>query len=84
MVEAQAAGLKCFASDNVPSYTKITNLAEYLPVKKNEEYWASEIINKCSNYKRMDTFSEIVNSGFEIKRVALDLQNFYTSKGEIF
>jgi len=51
LIEAQATGLRCFTSMNVPNETKVTDLIEYISLKKSEKYWARRIINLFSASK---------------------------------
>ncbi|WP_018930679.1 glycosyltransferase [Gracilibacillus lacisalsi] len=48
LVEAQAMGLKCIASNRVPTNTNLGNVT-YLPI--NEKVWESEILNHIKYYK---------------------------------
>lgn len=75
-IEAQAAGLHCFGSTNVPSEAGITSLMKYIDLTETPEYWANEIL-KCRHKKRKNTLSEIQNAGFDIVTLAKDLQKKY-------
>lgn len=44
VIEAQAMGVHCFASDSLPTLTN-TGGCTYLPLSSGEELWANEIIN---------------------------------------
>ena len=44
LIEAQAVGLKCFASDVVPKTTNITGTVEYLPLSDSQT-WADAILS---------------------------------------
>lgn len=44
-VEAQAAGLRCYMSDNITSEAKITDLVEFMSLNQSEEQWAERILS---------------------------------------
>jgi Glycosyltransferase len=53
LIEAQATGLLCYASDNVPKDSKLTDRIRYLSLKKTPFEWAEIILNdKLSNQNR--------------------------------
>lgn len=79
LVEAQAAGLPCFASERVvPSQVNITGKVSFIPIDKGAPIWA-EKIHKCQIEKRMDTYKTICSAGYDTKENALKLQNNYIS-----
>ncbi len=82
LIEAQAAGLKCFASTAVPQDANITDLLNYIRLEKSPEYWAEEIL-KSIPYERINTNSDIVNSGFDIAETAKELEAFYLKASEL-
>ncbi|MGE4588691.1 MAG: glycosyltransferase [Acidaminococcaceae bacterium] len=64
-IEAQAAGVKCFVSTNVPREVKITNLVRFISLDRGEAYWANCIL-KEKEYNRVDTSEQIRKSGYDI------------------
>lgn len=74
MIEAQAAGLPCFASDAVSKDTDITGLCRYLPLNEWGA-WAKEITEY--NEERKDTSQAIKSAGYDIHDTAAWLQEFY-------
>ncbi len=76
-IEAQAAGLKTICSNTVPQETKVTNLIEYLPLELGAEGWSKTIIKYQEGYKRVDTSSQIIKAGYDIKQIAKELERFY-------
>lgn len=80
MVEAQAAGLPCVISDNVPSECIITEgLVTKCSLNDSDDVWANYIL-KSINKQRRDTRNEIINAGFDIKESAKNLEKFYYKK----
>jgi len=75
LIEAQAAGLPSFCSEFVPSDVDITELIRHLPLK-DYNVWADEILSVETDH-RTSTYSDIVNSGYDIRRNAEKLQEFY-------
>lgn len=77
MVEAQAAGLPCVISDKVPVECDITGNVVVVPLENNAEQWADIVISQMNNFEKKDTYSQIVDAGFDIKAQAKWLENFY-------
>lgn len=77
LVEAQAAGLKSIVSDTVPEEVKITDLIEFISLKKPAVYWADKILKYKSGYERKNMYKEIVDSGYDIKKNVKLLENIY-------
>lgn len=67
LLEAQANGLKTFASSNViPEEVKVTNLIDFISLNKCPEYWAEVILQYSKGYDRYSRIEEIKLSGFDI------------------
>ncbi len=82
LIEAQANGLPCFASTNVPREANITNEVKYLSLNDSPEHWANMILN-CPK-KRYNKSAEIIKKGYDIKTVAKYLEKFYLEKNKIY
>lgn len=72
-VEAQAAGLGCICSDQVPQLVKVTENCHFLPLE--EALWVNAALNATKN--RADTYEEIVSAGYDVLATAEWLQKFY-------
>lgn len=85
LVEAQAAGLPCCVSLNVPKDSAITDLVQFISLEDRSEKWA-EIALRSVKTSRPDMLSEIQNAGFDVISTANWLENFYLnvvmSRGE--
>lgn len=75
-IEAQANGLKCICSNNIPHEVKITDLCVFIPLH-NENEWLDESIN----FERLkpNNYDEIKRSGFDVKETAQWITDFYFS-----
>ena len=79
LIEAQKSGLPCFASDQVPSFAKVTNLVKFCSLSAGAEDWAREILKiSDSNYR-----NELIVQGGEVpatwdmKNVIKKLERIY-------
>ena len=79
VVEAQAAGLNCIVSNQIPDEAIITNLVEKVSLVKSPEDWA-EVVLKKINYKRKDTSELLKASGYDIKDSVKWLENYYLER----
>ena len=76
MVEAQAAGLPCCVSANVPGDAAITDLVDYLPLENGAEKWAEIVLEKAGK-PRVDMRNEIQAAGFDVASTANWLEKYY-------
>ena len=74
-VEAQACGLPCLLSQNVPSACGMTEPVEFLPLG-DPTLWAQEIL-RCAALPRAADCSGIARAGYDITTTAAELQDFY-------
>lgn len=77
MVEAQSSGIKCVISDGVPPQCIMTENVEVVPLKKNCEEWADEILKFKDGYERKNQTQAISEKGFDVRANAKMLENFY-------
>ena len=80
LVEAQAAGLRCFVSDTITREAKATDLVTYLSIERPAEDWARKIAASVS-YKRCDTCQTMRDAGFDVRAQAEAYRLFY-QKGD--
>lgn len=76
LVEAQANGLKIFASDTITKEVSLTDNIEYLSLEETPDYWAEKIISAMP-YERKNNYEIIKKKGYDIKENTLKLQEFY-------
>ncbi|MGI6441732.1 MAG: glycosyltransferase [Peptoniphilaceae bacterium] len=82
LIEAQATGLPCYISDNIPSEVNITNLIKRIPLSCSAKEWA-EVIQNSQMINEREMFNKIIEeNGFNIKDIAIRLQDYYLSNGD--
>ena len=79
LIEAQASGLKIFASDVITNEVAITDNIEFLSLNRSAEVWAERIMEYRDGYERKDTSQEIVAAGYDVNNNAQELEQFYLS-----
>ena len=79
VIEAQAAGVPCLISDQVPIECKKTDLVKQIPLQSNLACWKKEVLDAGRVHKR-DTSREIRDAGFDIDQSAHWLETFYLEK----
>lgn len=80
LVEAQAAGLPCLISENVPiECEKTHNLITQICLSESPVNWAKKVI-ELSNISRKNTVEEIKESGFDIHENAKKLNYYYINE----
>lgn len=78
LIEAQAAGLKCFVSEDVvPNDVKISNLVHFIELNQAEKFWASNILDKNKILNRIEYNYCIYEAKYDVKRNTKDLEKFY-------
>lgn len=82
VIEAQAAGLKCIVSNNIPKEAFITDLIYDISLKESRTIWAEKILEYSYGYERRDTFKNIYDAGYDIHKTVTLLEEFYL--GEIY
>lgn len=76
LVEAQAAGLKCFVSDMVTREAAATDLVTYLSIEQPAGSWAEKIVG-TAEYERQDTYQKMRAAGFDVQTQAAAYRTFY-------
>lgn len=73
-VEAQAAGLPCLCSENVPAEAAVTPLCQFLPTD-DPQVWAETILSM--KQPRSDMSEQIAAAGYDVRQTAQWLQDLY-------
>ena len=79
LVEAQAAGLSCFASAKVIApEVRLTDILHFIPLEESPARWAEYILaHTVPAEQRRDQSRAIIDAGFDIRTTAEMLNNFY-------
>lgn len=80
LVEAQANGLKCYASEgNVPAETKIINNVVFIKLDEGEEKWAEIICNNSIN-RDENAIAKLQKAHFDIKEEVAEIERIYNEQ----
>lgn len=78
VLEAQAAGLKCFVSDRVTDEICTTELVKQLPLESGPEAWAKELMNaKLPDMEMKLKTNDIIKEQYDVKVVVHRLEDMY-------
>mgnify|MGYP001039048715 FL=1 len=75
MIEAQAAGLPCIASDSVPSEACISQKSVSLPL--NFEKWIQQIVCFSKGYQRENMYATVTSAGYNIDVQIKQIEELY-------
>lgn len=81
LVEAQASGLPCIISSQIPVDCDLTTLVQRISLKENATLWADKILE--TEQTRPDTSAAITAAGFDIIQNAKWLQNYYLEQWSV-
>jgi len=80
LIEAQANGLKCIASNGIPQSANLTNLITYVSLEESAIHWAGIIDqSKDESVKRDEYPARITDNGYNIDMEAKNLMDIYIS-----
>ena len=78
LMEAQACGLRCFASDAViPKAVQITEHVFWIGLDEPAEAWAAKILSAGSDYARSSCVEAVISAGHDISNMAQTLEKMY-------
>jgi len=77
LLEAQAAGLKCFASTAVPKETNVAGLVDFLELNAGSNHWAECILNYQHVYERKAQTQKFIASNYDIRQASNYLEKLY-------
>lgn len=80
LIEAQAAGLKCIASDCITKDCDLTGNIEFLNLKDSPKKWAEKVLSVYDSYVRTDTSEFVKKGGFDIEENIKWLEEFYINE----
>lgn len=77
-IEAQAAGLPITISDGVPDDVMLTELIQKVPLSLTAETWARKVLDQVDNSEgRMSVRDTLKDSGYDVRREAKAMEDFY-------
>lgn len=76
LIEAQASGLACIASDSIPKEADCTGTVKFASLVDGVEKWADLILK--TDVQRMDNGAAIASSGYDLNQSVKLLENIYT------
>lgn len=76
LVEAQAAGLRCFVSDTITTEARATELISYRSITEEPVEWARAILEAIP-YERRDMLQMMQKNGFDVASQARGYTHFY-------
>lgn len=80
LVEAQANGLPCIASDSISHEVNITDTVEFFSLNLDKELWADEILEKAKDKYRIDNITKLKNEGYDINDSSHELFVYYKKR----
>lgn len=77
IIEAQAAGLPCIISDQIPEEVHVTDLVTSISLTDDASIWRDAILTAVNPDKRTAPYKALKDAGYDIKQTAEWLQSFY-------
>ena len=78
LMEAQACGLRCFASDSViPKSVQITENVTWINLDDSPEVWAEKIHAVSFDCERRSYVDSVIDAGFDVSNMAQALEKIY-------
>ncbi len=75
LIEAQAAGLKCIVSNEVPQIARITDNIDYLSFEM--DLWTDRVLEYSRGYARKDMSIILENKGYGMKALTSKFEKIY-------
>ena len=79
-IEAQTSGLHFISSNAVKKEANITGLIDFIDLDADIQTWVDKILEFSNGYDRKINLSVISNAGYDIKKQAKWLEEFYVGK----
>ncbi|MCL6294996.1 glycosyltransferase family 1 protein [Jejuia spongiicola] len=76
LIEAQASGLKIFASNSITNEVHLTDNIQFLSINKTADEWAKKII-ELESIEKKDQTEKIIKANYDIVSNTVQIQEFY-------
>ena len=76
LIEAQAVGLPCIASDRIPQEVNISDTIKFLSLDADKKDWVDSIV-ELSHKNKYDNIELVKKSGYSIKEASHELKRWY-------
>ncbi len=83
VIEAQATGLPCVISENVPA-PNLTNMVRKMQLAETNAKWVETLCETNDSFNRSEAPELIEKGGYSIRREAEKLQNLYLESTNLF
>ncbi len=83
VIEAQATGLPCVISENVPA-PNLTNMVRKMQLAETNAKWVETLCETNDSFNRNEAPELIEKGGYSIRREAEKLQNLYLESTNLF
>lgn len=78
LIEAQASGVECICSTEVPIIADVTGNLMFVSLIENKKEWSKYIIKCCEKIERKSNINEIESRGYNIKKEVKKLEKKYS------
>ena len=82
LVEAQACGLPCVASESIPDEVSLTPLYHRVASDSSASDWATVVMKTSQEIRSQQSAEQVRKAGYDIRDIVVFLSEFYLSKEE--
>ncbi len=83
LIEAQSTGLDCLISDRIPKEVIVTDRMHVMSLQQSPSQWADQLLQLAtSKHERTSTLQQIIDAGYDVRKNAPLLEDFYISQVE--
>lgn len=79
-VEAECTGIPCVFSENITQEVKLNENVIFVGLNASALEWAHIVLDRHETEERGNAVKTIRNAGYDIRDVALSMQNFYLQR----
>ncbi len=77
VIEAEASGLECVVSSEVPKEVDITNLVHFIDLKTENSIWAKKVLDIGTGYIRRNMQKEIRANNYDVQVTTDWIEKYY-------